>query len=125
MKNKLILFILWIALPLIAHTQKQYNDFNNSKTLDSLSVERRLVVLGVKSLEYYVSLNGLNQRILSTQRDIILHNEKEIARLNEQNTTLNAQLTEQLRAKKRWQKATLYSVVLNVTFLGTLYVLSR
>lgn len=93
--------------------------------MDSLSVERRLVVLGVKSLEYYVSLNGLNQRILSSQRDIILHNEKEIARLVEQNTTLNAQLDEQLRAKKRWQKATLYSVVLNVTFLGTLYVLSR
>jgi len=121
MKNKLILFILWIALPLIAHTQKQYNGFSNSRTLDSLSVERRLVVLGVKSLEYYVSLNGLNQRILSSQRDIILHNEKEIAQLKVQNEGLS----EGLRAKKRWQKATLYSVVLNVTFLGTLYVLSR
>jgi len=125
MKNKLILFILWIALPLIAHTQKQYNDFSNSKELDSLSVERRLVVLGVKSLDYYVSLNGLNQRILSSQRDIILHNEKEIARLNEQNTTLNAQLNQQIDNKKRWQKATIYSVGLNVIFLGTLYVLGR
>lgn len=125
MKNKLILFICLIALPLIAHTQKQYNDFSNSRTLDSLSVERRLVVLGVKSLEYYVSLNGLNQRIMSTQRDIILHNEKEIERLNEQNVNLNAQLNQQIDNKKRWQKATLYSVVLNVTFLGTLYVLSR
>lgn len=62
---------------------------------------------------------------MSSQRDIILHNEKEIAHLNEQNVNLNTQLTEQLRAKKRWQKATLYSVVLNVTFLGTLYVLSK
>ena len=125
MKNKLILFICLIALPLIAHTQKQYNDFNNSKTLDSLSVERRLVVLGVKSLDYYVSLNGLNQRIMSTQKDIILQNENEIAHLSEQNSTLNAQLTEQIRYKKRWQKATLYSVGLNITFLATLYVLSR
>jgi hypothetical protein len=125
MINKLILFICLIAFPLIAHTQKQYNGFSNSRTLDSLSVERRLVVLGVKSLEYYVSLNGLNQRILSSQKDIILHNEKEIAQLVEQNTTLNAQLNKQIDNKKRWQKATLYSVVLNVTFLGTLYVLSR
>jgi len=62
---------------------------------------------------------------MSTQRDIIIHNEKEIARLNEQNTTLNAQLDEQIRHKKKWRKATLYLVGLNVTFLGTLYVLSR
>ena len=62
---------------------------------------------------------------MSSQRDIILHNEKEIARLNEQNTTLNAQLNQQIDNKKRWQKATIYSVVLNVTFLSTLYVLSR
>lgn len=76
-------------------------------------------------MEYYVSLNGLNQRILSTQRDIIIHNEKEIAQLKVQNEGLSEELNEGLRAKKRWQKATLYSVVLNVTFLGTLYVLSR
>jgi hypothetical protein len=125
MRNKLILFICLTVLPLTAHTQKQYNVFSNSRTLDSLSVERRLVVLGVKSLEYYVSLNGLNQRILSSQRDIILHNEKEIAHLIEQNEGLSEGLNEGLRAKKRWQKATLYSVGLNVTFLATLYVLSR
>jgi hypothetical protein len=62
---------------------------------------------------------------MDTQRDIIVHNEVQIAHLNEQNTTLNAQLNKQIDNKKRWQKATLYSVVLNVTFLGTLYVLSR
>ena len=125
MRNKLILFICLIAFPLIAHTQKQYKGFKNSKELDSLSVERRLVVLGVKSLEYYVNLNTINSKIIGTQREVIVHNEQQIAHLNQQNSTLNAQLTEQLRAKKRWQKATLYSVVLNVTFLGTLYVLSR
>ena len=72
-----------------------------------------------------MNLNAINSKIISTQREVIVHNEVQIAHLNEQNSTLNAQLTEQLRAKKRWQKATLYSVVLNVTFLGTLYVLSR
>lgn len=63
-----------------------------------------------------MSLNGLNQRILSTQRDIILHNEKEIARLNEQNEGLSEALNEGLRAKKRWQKATL--------LIGSVYVLT-
>ena len=125
MKNKLILFICLIVLPSIAHTQKQSINYVHSKELDSLSVERRLVVLGVKSLEYYVSLNGLNQRIISTQRDIILHNEKEIAQLTKQNEGLSDELNEGLRAKKRWQKATIYSVSLNVIFLGSLYVLSR
>ena len=79
-----------------------------------------------------MSLNGLNQRILSSQKDIILHNENEIAQLKvqneglkEKNEGLSEGLNEGLRAKKRWQKATLYSVVLNVTFLGSLYVLSR
>ena len=95
------------------------------KELDSLSVERRLVVLGVKSLEYYVNLNTINSKIISTQREVIVHSEREIGHLNEQNTTLNAQLSKQIDNKKRWQKATLYSVGLNVTFLGTLYVLSR
>ena len=125
MRNKLTLFICLIALPLTALTQKQSINYVHSKELDSLSVERRLVVLGVKSLEYYVSLNGLNERILSSQKDIILHNEKEIAQLKVQNEGLREGLNEGLRAKKRWQKATLYSVVLNVTFLGSLYVLSR
>ena len=72
-----------------------------------------------------MSLNGLNQRILSSQRDIILHNEKEIARLNEQNEGLSEGLNEGLRAKKRWRKATLYSLSFNAIFLGSLYVLSR
>lgn len=73
---------------------------------------------------------------MSTQKDIILHNEKEIAQLKVQNEGLKEKneglseglsegLNEGLKAKKRWQKATLYSVVLNVTFLGSLYVLSR
>ncbi len=63
-----------------------------------------------------MSLNGLNERILSSQRDIIFHNEKEIAQLKVQNEGLSEELNEGLRAKKRWQKATL--------LLGSVYVLT-
>lgn len=114
-----------IALPLIAHTQKQLKSYATTSALDSISKEKRLIVLGVAHLDYYVSLNGLNERILSHQKDIILHNEKEIAQLNEQNVQLNSELTGQIKSKKKWRKATLYSVGLNAIFLGSLYVLSR
>ncbi len=63
-----------------------------------------------------MSLNGLNQRILYSQRDIILHNEKEIAQLKVQNEGLSDGLSEGLKAKKRWQKATL--------IIGSVYVLT-
>lgn len=72
-----------------------------------------------------MNLNTINSKIIRTQREVIVHNEQQIAQLTQQNEGLREELNEGLRAKKRWQKATLYSVVLNVTFLGTLYVLSR
>ena len=125
MKNKLILFICLTALPLIAHTQKLSKDFSNSKALDSLSVERRLVVLGVKSLDYYIHLNDINSRIIRTQSEVIVYNESYIRQLEGLNKGLNEGLNEELRAKKKWRKATLYSIGLNAIFLGTLYVLSR
>ncbi len=124
MRNKLILFICLIALPLIAHTQKQSTGFSNSKALDSLSIERRLVVLGVKSLDYYVHLNDINSRIIRTQSEIIVYNEGYIRQLEGLNKGLNEGLNEELKAKKKWRKATLYSIGLNAIFLATLYVLS-
>lgn len=76
-----------------------------------------------------MNLNTINSKIIRTQREVIVHNEKEIAQLTQQNEGLREglreALNEGLRAKKRWQKATLYSVGLNVIFLGSLYVLSR
>ena len=125
MKNKLILFIYLTALPLIAHTQKQSTGFSNSKALDSLSIERRLVVLGVKSLDYYVHLNDINSRIIRTQSEVIVYNEGYIRQLEGLNKGLNEGLNEELKAKKKWRKATLYSLSFNAIFLGTLYVLSR
>jgi hypothetical protein len=124
MKNKLILFICLTALPLIAHTQKQSTGFSNSKELDSLSIERRLVVLGVKSLDYYVHLNDINSRIIRTQSEVIVYNEGYIRQIEGLNKGLNEGLNEELNRKKKWRKATLYSIGLNAIFLATLYVLS-
>ncbi len=125
MKNKLILFICLIALPLIAHTQKLSKDFSNSKALDSLSIERRLVVLGVKSLDYYVHLNDINSRIIRTQSEVIVYNESYIGQLQVSNNELKESLDKEIGRKKKWRKATLYSLSFNAIFLGSLYVLSR
>lgn len=125
MKRVLILFICLIALPLIAHTQKQSTGFSNLKELDSLSIERRLVVLGVKSLDYYVHLNDINSRIIRTQSEVILHNESYIGQLQGDLSHLKQVNEDEIGRKKKWRKATLYSVGLNAIFLGTLYVLSR
>ena len=125
MINKLILFICLIALQSTALTQVQYKGFSNSKELDSLSIERRLVVLGVKSLDYYVHLNDINSTIIRTQSEVIVYNEGYIRQLEGLNKGLNEGLNEELNRKKKWRKATLYSLSFNAIFLGTLYVLSR
>jgi hypothetical protein len=114
-----------IALPLIAHTQKLSNDCKNSKELDSLSVERRLVVLGVKSLDYYIYLNDINSTIIRTQSEVIIHNESYIGQLQGDLSHLKQVNENEIRHKKKWRKATLYSVGLNAIFLATLYVLNR
>jgi hypothetical protein len=105
-----------IALPLIAHTQVQFKGFSNSKALDSLSIERRLVVLGVKSLDYYIHLNDINSRIIRTQSEVIVYNEGYIRQLEGLNKGLNEGLNEELKAKKKWRKATL--------LIGSVYVLT-
>ena len=125
MKNKLILFICLIVLPLIAHTQKQSTGFSNSKALDSLSIERRLVVLGVKSLDYYIHLNDINSRIIRTQSDVIVYNEAYIGQLQGDLSHLKQVNEVEIGRKKKWRKTTLYSLSFNAIFLGTLYVLNR
>ncbi len=116
MKNKLILFICLIVLPLIAHTQKQSTGFSNSKALDSLSIERRLVVLGVKSLDYYVQLNEINSRIIRTQSEVIVYNESYIGQLQADLSHLKQVNEFEIGRKKKWRKATL--------LLGSVYVLT-
>jgi hypothetical protein len=84
--------------------------------LDSLSIERRLVVLGVKSLDYYVHLNDINSRIIRTQSEVIVYNEGYIRQLEGLNKGLNEGLNEELNRKKKWRKATL--------LIGSIYVLT-
>ena len=124
MKRILILFTFLIALPLIAHTQRQYKDSLNSKELDSLSIERRLVVLGVRSLDYYIELDKNQRMTIDTQRDINVLNVRYIAQLEGLNAGLSEELNDELRAKKKWRNATLLIAGANVIFL-TSFFLSR
>ena len=124
MKRTLILFICLIALPLIAHTQSQFKDSLNWRKLDSLSVERRLVVLGVRSLDYYIELDGNQRAEIKALTQMNAFNLRYIEQLEQQNVNLNAQFDEQLRAKKKWRNATLLISGANVIFL-TSFFLSR
>lgn len=107
MKRTLILSILWIALPLIAHTQSQFKDSLNWRKLDSLSVERRLVVLGVRSLDYYIDLNANQRAEIKTLTQLNAFNVRYIEQLEQQNEELSEALNEGLTAKKKWRNATL------------------
>jgi hypothetical protein len=122
MKRTLILSILWIALPLIAHTQGQYKDSLRWKELDSLTIERRLVVLGVRSLDYYIELDKNNRSIIHTYAQLNEHNVRYIAQLEGLNAGLSEELTEQLRAKKKWRNATLLISAANVIFLTSFFL---
>lgn len=125
MRNALILSICMIALPLIAATQKQLKSYAITSALDSVSKEKRLVVLGVTHLEYLISDN---QKLIAVNHSLNEINERNtvyIGQLTEKNVQLNSELTGQISNKKKWRKATLYSVGLNAIFLASLYALSR
>ena len=124
MKRTLILSILWIALPLIAHTQKQFSDSLKWKQLDSLRTERRLVVLGVRSLDYYIEVNSnlrLENQSLTKMNAV---NVAYIEQLEGDLSHLRQVNDDEIRAKKKWRNATLLISGANVIFL-TSYVLSR
>ena len=124
MKRTLILSILWIALPLIAHTQKLSKDLSNWSKLDSLRTERRLVVLGVRSLDYYIEVNSNLSKENQSLTKMNAINVAYIEQLEGLNEGLSEELNEGLRAKKKWRNATLLIVGVNVIFL-TSFVLSR
>jgi len=100
--------------------------------LDSLSEERRLVLLAVNKMYY---LNVDNQKLSQENQALTKINELnvsyiaqiecELRDIKDINKGLNEGLSEELKRKKKWRKATLYSVGLNAIFLTTLYVLSR
>ena len=131
MKRTLILSMLWIALPLIAHTQSLSKDSSNWNKLDSLRIERRLVVLGVRSLDYYIEVNSNlskeNQSLTKMNAINVAYIEQleaHLSHLRQVNEGLSEELNEGLRAKKKWRNATLLIVGANVIFL-TSFVLSR
>ena len=122
MKRTLILSILWIALPLIAHTQKLSKDLSNWNKLDSLRTERRLVVLGVRSLDYYIEVNSnlrLENQSLTKMNAV---NEAYIEQLEGLNEALSEELNEGLRSKKKWRNATLLISGANVLILTSIFL---
>jgi cell division protein ZapA (FtsZ GTPase activity inhibitor) len=93
--------------------------------LDSLSEERRLVLLAVNKM-YYLSAD--NQKLSQENQALTKINELNVSYIAQIERNLNdiRQVNERnIEAKKKWRKATLYSVGLNAIFLTTLYVLSR
>lgn len=89
-----------------------------------MSVERRLIVLGVRSLNYYIELDKNNRSIIHTYAQLNEHNVRYIEQLEQKNEELSEALNEGLRAKKKWRNATLLISGANVIFL-TSFFLSR
>ena len=89
-----------------------------------MSIERRLVVLGVRSLDYYIELHKNQRSIIDTYAQLNEHNVRYIAQLEGLNAELSEELNEGLRAKKKWRNATLLISGANVIFL-TSFFLSR
>jgi cell division protein ZapA (FtsZ GTPase activity inhibitor) len=93
--------------------------------LDSLSEERRLVLLAVNKM-YYLSAD--NQKLSQENQALTKINELNvsyIAQIERELTDIRQVNERNIEAKKKWRRATLYSVGLNAIFLTTLYVLSR
>ena len=125
MKSKLILFICMILLPSIVHTQKPLKSYAITSALDSISKEKRLVVLGVAKLEYLISDNQNLSMINHSLNQINERNVVYIMQIEGLNEELKKELNDEIKRKKKWRNATLYSVGINVIFLTSLIVLGR
>ena len=112
--KRLILSIYMIVLPLIAATQKPSQDSESLKRLDSLRIERRLIVLAVTKMAYLQEDNGklclLNAALLEKNH----HNESYIGQLEKDltdlrgiNKGLNEGISEEINKKKTWRNIAL------------------
>jgi hypothetical protein len=112
--KRLILSICMIALPLIAATQKLSLDSASLRKLDTLRIERRLVVLGVTKMEYLQSDNDnlslLNQSLVEKNR----YNELYIGQIEDSlrhikglNKGLNEGLVREKSRKRGWRNLAL------------------
>jgi hypothetical protein len=82
-------------------------------------------VLGVTQLNYLIIDN---QKLSQENQALTKINELNVSYIAQIKRNLNdiRQVNERnIEAKKKWRRATLYSVGLNAIFLTTLYVLSR
>lgn len=125
MKSKLILFTCMILLPLIAHTQRQLKSYAITNALDSISKEKRLVVLGVAKLDYLIIDNQNLSMINHSLNEINERNAAYIIQIEGLNKELNEGLSKEIKRKKKWRNATLYSVGVNAVFLTALIFLGR
>lgn len=89
-----------------------------------MRTERRLVILGVRSLDYYIEVNSnlsLENQSLTKMNAV---NVAYIEQLEAHLSHLKQVNEDEIRAKKKWRNATLLIVGANVIFL-TSFVLSR
>ena len=107
------------------HTQKQLKSYAITSALDSISKEKRLVVLGVAKLEYLISDNQNLSMINHSLNQINERNVVYIMQIEGLNEELKKELNDEIKRKKKWRNATLYSVGINVIFLTSLIVLGR
>lgn len=107
------------------HTQNPLKSYAITSALDSSHKEKRLVVLAVTQLEYLISDNQNLSMINHSLNQINERNAAYIVQIEGLNKELNKELSEEIKRKKKWRKATLYSIGINVIFLTSLYVLNR
>jgi hypothetical protein len=81
--------------------------------------------LAATQLDYLITDNKKLSRINHSLNQINERNASYIVQLEGLNKELNEGLNEEIKRKKKWRNATLYSVGVNVIFLTSLVVLNR
>lgn len=89
-----------------------------------MRTERRLIVLGVRSLDYYIDVNSNLSKEIQSLTKMNAVNEAYIEQLETNLTDLRQVIDREIEAKKKWRNATLLISGANVIFL-TSFVLSR
>lgn len=82
-------------------------------------------MLGVTQLNYLIIDNEKLSQENQALTKINERNELYIGQIERELTDIRQVNERNIEAKKKWRRATLYSVSLNAIFLTTLYVLSR
>jgi hypothetical protein len=83
-----------------------------------LRTERRLVVLGVRSLDYYVVVNSNLSKENQSLTKMNAVNESYIEQLETNLTDLRQVIDREIEAKKKWRNATLLIISGIVVYLA-------